>query len=230
LLTVLSLILSGCYAPKNRVNISKAADGIHVFINDEEYAEHTVESLQSPTIWNVLNRVKREKLGVFEEDGVIYEIYQYEDSPHLFVMDTPKFLGKIGIGVPGMHNLAKKDFIYPELTTEAITGVNIVDFQSAECLRAEHNTDVETIAKVLKIINGSPQTTDITELQIVREEYDLILASDALPNCVAWHVILKKDDQYFIRISREKEYSIIPKELLEEVVGGPLPAEVGYQH
>jgi hypothetical protein len=206
-------IIQGCFS---RFTLEFLGNGARLFINGEEYIDEF-----SDTTWIAYpdhNIVDWEYIGKVKasERNKSYKIYQCDQVPLVFLVPISSIFNYDDMA---HYSFRKKDMIFPELTIEQIASINLRRESNGEWLRAEYNTDVEIISKVLEVIKNSSLAENYGY-----DEFDLTLKSNKTPTYISWHKVSKNDDgQYFIQVAPGNNYAPIPLELLEEIIGGPLP-------
>ncbi|MDR0841550.1 MAG: hypothetical protein LBN26_09270 [Christensenellaceae bacterium] len=205
--------VTGCSQEDDRFRVNFSGDGMHLFIEQEEFVE-----MYRITLWRRRPEiaVDGDFIGITYSGVRKYEIYQYENLPIMLILPGHKWTDTEII--PPRYYLQSKIWSFPELSNDTISGVNVVSALNYRYLRKEYNTNRATIAEVLRIISEGEKFKNTGE-----EVYILLLSSDSISEFVSGHSIMKDSDKYFIQIAPGENYTSISKELLEEIIGGPLP-------
>ncbi|MDR0840561.1 MAG: hypothetical protein LBN26_04145 [Christensenellaceae bacterium] len=210
-------MLVNCSKEDNRFQIYIMDDGMHLFVDDEEYIDATM------TLWTSKPEATSESefIGTTSNNRRKYKIYEFGDTPVMQVEPVHKWTDFENLP---WYILYKKGLAFPELSNDTIDGVNLVVRPGFHYLRQEYNINDDTISNVLDIILNGEKINSTGRLK-----YTLLLSSNSIPEFASGHDIMQDGDQYFIQVLLKKnyssEYASIPKELLEEIIGGPLSEE-----
>jgi hypothetical protein len=214
------VILTGCFQITKHFKLDFLDDGAHLFIYDEEYIE-----LYSADLWMItpeiilLEIATPKRIGTVHNHKQKYEIYQYEDLPIIVVERSHRWY-EFDYS-PIQYLMQQKSLVFPELSNNTIDGVNLIVRPGHDYLRPEYNANSDTINRVLTIIYDGEKRSIAGELK-----YTLLLISNDMPNFASWRDIKQVGNQYFIQVAPGNNYAPIPQELLEEIVGGPLPEKM----
>ncbi|MDR0841552.1 MAG: hypothetical protein LBN26_09280 [Christensenellaceae bacterium] len=216
MLAVICLAL-GCTKNSHNLKLEDTDDGGRLYIDGIEYVREF-----STTLWTKeYVATEEEYIGKVSvrwapwNDLYKYEVYAYKNQPFVYLMPKQPFISGL---VRAILHFQRKDIIFPELSVEAIDKIRLINAADYEPLNTKYNTNKETLQKLLEIIHGNERAHDIGW-----EKLYLTLVSDASPEYCSWHSISENNGQYYIQVAPGNNYAPIPRELLEEIIGGPLP-------
>ncbi|MDR0841555.1 MAG: hypothetical protein LBN26_09295 [Christensenellaceae bacterium] len=221
---VCTLLFTGCFRTSDNLRLEYGEDGMHLYVDGIEY----VERFSSETLWDnwsnhdTAMESEPECIGqvvaTIRNKKIQYDVYRYKDFQD-FIFTMPRQT-MFDFELLPLFHFFQKDIVFPELSANTVNHIGILRSSDLKLLGITGIENNEVISKVLAIINGKARVKDNGW-----ENFYIMLTSDAVPGFASWHSISENNGQYYIQVAPGNNYAPIPRELLEEIIGGPLPVK-----